>query len=46
MAAKEVSSGDSVADRESTSAALNGWPACVGISGRLGSDYALRTLDR
>ena len=46
MAAKEVSSGDSVADRESASTTLhrvagfdrNGWPACVGIGGRLASE--------
>jgi hypothetical protein len=46
MAAKGVSSGDSVADRESASTTLNrvagfdrnGWPACVGISGRLASE--------
>jgi hypothetical protein len=54
MAAKGVSSGDSVADRESASTTLNrvagfdrnGWPACVGISGRLASDYALTSAER
>jgi hypothetical protein len=46
MAAKGVWSGDSVADHESASTTLhrvagfdrNGWPASVGISGRLASE--------
>jgi hypothetical protein len=46
MAAKGVWSGDSVADHESTSTTLhrvagfnrNGWPASVGIDGRLASE--------
>jgi len=46
MAAKGVSSGDSVADRESASTTLhrvagfdrNGWPTSVGIGGRLASE--------
>ena len=46
VAAKEVSSGDSVADRESVSTTLhrvagfdrNGWPAWLGISGLLASE--------
>jgi len=37
-----------VADFRSESVAAfrrNGWPTCVGISGRLGSEYALGTLN-
>jgi len=38
MAAKEVSSSDSLADRESISTTLNGRPASIGMGGRLASE--------